>query len=525
MLGTIFSMPASTMWMRGRVCVRSPLPSLVTMVVVPLSAIRKLAPVMPTSATRKRPRSLTRASCSRLDGSLRLRLGSRSVWTLRKVSSTWSLVTCTDGAMMWLGASPRSWMMYSPRSVSIGSMPLAARWSLMPISSPTMVLPLVTVLAPAPWQMSRMILRASAGVAAQCTWPPYFITLPSNSARYSSSRLSTWFLRSRPASRSASNSGSAAIACWRLSMNLVRTWPSACCRCASFSARVTLSLKRCAVDSIGLLPLADRGPVGHAGQHLGDVARLDLAAGALQLAGDVEQAPHVRRQHHVGAGRFDVGDLVRDHAVGDVGELDAERAAEAAARLAVRQLLEVEAANLGQQFARLALDLQLAQRRAGIVIGHRLRERRRHPVPLRHVAQELRQLIGLVGQRARTRGERRIARQQLWVMRLDHAAAGARRRHHIVEALERGNDLARDRERALLVAGIVARLAAAGLRLRHDHGVGPAALDQRDRRETHGRPIEIDQAGDEQADALAFAHERACWLSQRSPTARGTSTQ
>ena len=30
---------------------------------------------------------------------------------------------CTAGAMMWLGASSRSWMMYSPRSVSTGSMP------------------------------------------------------------------------------------------------------------------------------------------------------------------------------------------------------------------------------------------------------------------------------------------------------------------------------------------------------------------------------------------------------------------
>src|SRR5687767_14732986 len=253
----------------------------------------------------------------------------------------------------------------------------------MPISSPTMVLPLVTVLAPAPRQMSRMILRASAGVAAQCTWPPFFITLPSNSARYSSSRLSTWFLRSRPASRSASNSGSASIACWRLTMNLVRTWPSACCRCAPFSARVTLSLKRCAVDSIRLLPLADRGLVGHAGQHLGDVARLDLAARALQLARDVEQASHVGRQHDIGAGRFDIGNLVLHHAVGDVGELDAERAAESAARLAVRQFLERQPAHLLQQFARLALDLQLAQGRAGIVIGDRFRERRPDAVPAR----------------------------------------------------------------------------------------------------------------------------------------------
>jgi hypothetical protein len=39
------------------------------------------------------------------------------------VASTCSLFTWTAGAMMWLGCSPRSWMMYSPRSVSTTSKP------------------------------------------------------------------------------------------------------------------------------------------------------------------------------------------------------------------------------------------------------------------------------------------------------------------------------------------------------------------------------------------------------------------
>ena len=63
----IFSIEASTMWTRGRICVRSPLPSLVTMTEVPVSATRKLAPVMPTSAARKRWRSTARASPSSAD--------------------------------------------------------------------------------------------------------------------------------------------------------------------------------------------------------------------------------------------------------------------------------------------------------------------------------------------------------------------------------------------------------------------------------------------------------------------------
>ncbi len=46
----------------GRICVRSPLPSLVTMIEVPVSAMRKFAPVMPTSAARK----LSRSTAARL---------------------------------------------------------------------------------------------------------------------------------------------------------------------------------------------------------------------------------------------------------------------------------------------------------------------------------------------------------------------------------------------------------------------------------------------------------------------------
>ena len=49
-VGTTFSRLAITICICGRLCVRSPLPSLVTMTELPVSAIRKFAPVMPTSA-------------------------------------------------------------------------------------------------------------------------------------------------------------------------------------------------------------------------------------------------------------------------------------------------------------------------------------------------------------------------------------------------------------------------------------------------------------------------------------------
>ncbi len=78
--------------------------------------------------------------------------------------------------MMWLGTSPRSWMMYSPRSVSTAVMPFSPSQSLIPHSSEIIVLPLLTVLAPAFRQMSSTIARASSAVSAQCTTPPLATT-------------------------------------------------------------------------------------------------------------------------------------------------------------------------------------------------------------------------------------------------------------------------------------------------------------------------------------------------------------
>ena len=73
---------------------------------------------------------------------------------------------------MWLGGSPANWMMYSPRSVSMRSMPAASSASLMPISSPTIDLPLVTCRASALRHRSTTMRQASCALSAQCTVPP-----------------------------------------------------------------------------------------------------------------------------------------------------------------------------------------------------------------------------------------------------------------------------------------------------------------------------------------------------------------
>src|SRR5579862_1911654 len=106
---------------------------------------------------------------------------------------------------------------------------------------------------------------------------------------------------SRELSRSPSNSGSAVKAAARLAMKPVGMLRSAACSCRSASASRAFALKAGEVISMLLLRLADRGAVGHAGQHLGDVAGGDGPALAGELARHIEQAAEIAGEQRAGA--------------------------------------------------------------------------------------------------------------------------------------------------------------------------------------------------------------------------------
>ena len=63
-VGTIFSMPTTAMCTEGSVVARSALPSFVTSMSVPVSAIRAFPPVIPISASMKLWRSSFRATAT-----------------------------------------------------------------------------------------------------------------------------------------------------------------------------------------------------------------------------------------------------------------------------------------------------------------------------------------------------------------------------------------------------------------------------------------------------------------------------
>ena len=115
-----------------------------------------------------------------------------------------------------------------------------------------------------------------------------------------------------------------------------------------------------------------------------------------------------------------------------------------------------------------------------------------------HVDQEARELIGLGGQHIGLGAPVRIVREQLRIMRLDHAGAGAGRRDHVVVAVEGVDHLHRQIARGAAVAGIVGRLAAAGLDGHLDDAAG--ILQELHGRKADGGAHQVDEAGDEQAD-------------------------
>ena len=133
------------------------LPSLVTIATLPVSATRKLPPLMPMSADRKCKRSTCRASavrsvisvlrgvpCTRVN---RSEISSLSLWI--------------TGAMMCDGASlSLICRMYSPRSVSTGVMPAADSAALRPTSSDTIDFDLVALRTP--WRRPISTIRRAA---------------------------------------------------------------------------------------------------------------------------------------------------------------------------------------------------------------------------------------------------------------------------------------------------------------------------------------------------------------------------
>ena len=180
--GRIFSMPITVISVSGSVRHIRPLPSDSTTHSVPVSAIAKLAPLIPTLADRNRRRRCVRAASVSAAGES-VSPGSTSPISRRKMSRISARLRWMAGTRMCDGRSWPSWTISSARSVSWAVMPAAANASLRPISSVTIDLTLTASADPVARTRPVTISLASVASRAQCTTPPRAVTCSSSCSR------------------------------------------------------------------------------------------------------------------------------------------------------------------------------------------------------------------------------------------------------------------------------------------------------------------------------------------------------
>jgi hypothetical protein len=242
------------------------------------------------------------------------------------------------------------------------------------------------------------------------------------------------------------------------------------------------------------------------------VAHLDRSAVAAELAGHIHEASEIAGEEEGAAGLGDALRLVLDNGIGDVGILHREGAAEAAAGVPVGHLDDLEAVYGGKKLARLRADAELAEPRAGIVIG-----RPGLPADIdfgdaTNVHEEGHELVAACGKRLGPGAPCCIRLKKLGIVPLDHAAAGARGHDHIVEGLEGGDGLAGEVDGLGPCAAIVGGLPAAGLRRRHLDDTA-RILEQLHGSKADARAKQVDEARHEETDARRLA--RLCCLGHR----------
>src|SRR6478752_10349843 len=226
----------------------------------------------------------------------------------------------------------------------------------------------------------------------------------------------------------------------------------------------------------------------------------DARALSCELAGDVDEAAEIAREQQLRLGGRDVRRLAADHGVGDIGVLPAKEPAEATASLGLGHLDELGAGKPAEQLARLALDAKLTQARAAVMVGDAPGKRAGHGRELAHIDQEGDELVHTLGEADGTGGRLGVIGEEPRVVHLQHGRARPRRRDDVIEAVEGRDRLQRERARRLAVAAVVGRLPAAGLRRRH-LDIAAGGFEQAHRREADGWAQDVDEAGDEEADA------------------------
>src|SRR5258708_18694458 len=305
---TTLSTPNNAMCTGGSVTVRSAWPSLVTSMMEPVSAIARLAPLIPTEALMNFCRRDSRA-CAWIASTV------ASVPNTRAASSC---VRWIAGAMRWEGCVCVSCTIRSPRSVSTTSIPSDSRYGLSSISSLAIDLTLVTMgrcWPPAAFQqICPMMSRACAASRAKWTLPPHASRRAVNCCTSAGSRWRLARRRRLSSVRPASKSKSAKAATRRVRRPVIAL-VNAPCSLGSSRALLT-RLAKWRRDSGTRLAcflhcLADRS----LGRHRGQAYCPDADHRAVVAIG-IEH--HVWVRHDRGARQLGVASADLDHVLRSV---------------------------------------------------------------------------------------------------------------------------------------------------------------------------------------------------------------
>ncbi len=243
----------------------------------------------------------------------------------------------------------------------------------------------------------------------------------------------------------------------------------------------------------------------------------DLRAGAIaaQTPGHVEQAAHIPGEQKLGACGLNVSRLVRHHAGGDGGVLNAERAAKAAAQLGLGHFLQREAGDAGEQRAGLGFYPKLAQAGTGIVIGSAGGwQRRRGGREVQHVPQEGGQFESFRRKGVGLGAQVGVVVKQMRHVPGEHAGAGAGGGDNVVVGQEGIEQAEGEIPRGGMVSGVIGGLATAGLRAGNlDRAT--RLFQQRNGGEADAGTVQVDQTGDKKGDAGGVPHEDGVGLGRR----------
>src|SRR5690349_27676 len=237
-------------------------------------------------------------------------------------------------------------------------------------------------------------------------------------------------------------------------------------------------------------------------EHLREMEHARGVAGAGEPAAKLHQAARIARDERIGARRFERTHLFISHGGRDVGHLDGEGAAEAAAERVVLPLDQLQPTDVAQQRAGLLEETQLAALVAAGVEDGFAGIGCAEVGGAQHVDEKVGKLAHTAGDRRGAAGVVRVAAEDKGVVVGDHGGAGAGGADDVVAALTREDveEVTGDGARVLEEAGVEGGLATAGLTF------GVDDLDAQPAQYAHGADADlwgeqVHVAGDEEGDA------------------------